>query len=83
MDEDMVQNMVAYRMDERNNLKDPLWYKQVPEMSHVSIDPHLITTVSTYFEIRSEGFKEAMHKGVSGMVERREGNLRILSWHIL
>ncbi len=83
MDEDMVQNMVTYRMDEENNLKDPQWYKQVPEMSHVTIDPHLITTVSTHFEVRSEGFKAAMRKGVRGMVERRGGILRILSWHIL
>jgi len=75
--------MIAYRMDEGNNLKDLQWYKQVPEMSHVSIDPHLITTVSSHFEVRSEGFKEAMHKGVKGMVERRGGFLRILSWHIL
>jgi len=83
MDEDMVQNMVTYRMDEENNLKDLQWYKQVPEMSHVTIDPLLVTTVSTYFEIRSEGFKDAMRKGVRGMVERREGSFRILSWNIL
>lgn len=83
LDEDMVQNMVAYRMDEENNLKDPQWYKQVPEMSHVAIDPHLVTTVSTHFEVRSEGFKAAMRKGVRGMVERKGGILRILSWNIL
>ena len=83
MDEDMVQNMVSYRIDEENNLKEIQWYKQVPEMSHVTIDPYLLTTVSTHFEIRSEGFKEAMHKGVRGMVERREGSFRILSWNVL
>jgi general secretion pathway protein K len=83
MDEDMVQNMIAYRMDEGNNLQDLQWYKQVPEMSHVAIDPHLITTVSTHFEVRSEGFKGSMHKGVRGMVERKDGSLRVLSWQIL
>jgi len=83
MDEEMVQNMVAYRMEEGVDLKNPQWYKQVPGMIHVSIDPHLITTVSTHFEVISEGYKGAMRKGVRGMVERSGGVCRILTWHVL
>jgi hypothetical protein len=49
--------------------------------SEVSIDD-LITTSSTHFEIRSEGLKDTMRKRLRGMVERKEGALRILSWRL-
>ena len=82
MDDDRIENMVEYRMDEGNDLKDAKWYQKVPGMSDVSIDPDLITTSSIYFEIRSKGFKGAMTREVKGMVERKEGALKILSWRV-
>ncbi len=82
IDDDRVQDMVNYRMDEGNDLMDAKWYQKVPGMSDVSIDSDLITTSSIYFEIRSKGFKDAMSKQVKGMVERKEGALKILSWSV-
>lgn len=83
MDEDRVQNMVKYREEEEDDaLKDPIWYQKVPGMSDVSIDADLITTSSTYFEIKSEGFKGTMSKRVKGAVERKEGTIKILSWRV-
>jgi general secretion pathway protein K len=80
LDQEMVEGIIAYREDEKNDLRDRGWYKKVRGMStEVSIDD-LITTSSTHFEIRSEGLKETMRRTVRGLVERKEGVLRILSW---
>jgi general secretion pathway protein K len=82
LDQEMVEGIIAYRENEKNDLSQRGWYKKVPGMSsEVSIDD-LITTSSTHFEIRSEGLKDTMRKRLRGMVERKEGALRILSWRL-
>ncbi len=82
LDQEMVEGIIAYRENEKNDLSQLGWYKKVRGMSsEVSIDD-LITTSSTHFEIRSEGLKDTMIKRVRGLVERKEGNLRILSWRV-
>ncbi len=82
LDQDMVEGIIAYRENEKNDLNQLGWYKKVRGMSsEVSIDD-LITTSSTHFEIRSEGLKDTMSKRVQGLVERKEGALRILSWRV-
>ena len=82
IDQDLAEDMVAYCEDEDNDLSDPGWYKKVHGMSHVTIDPALLTTSSEYFEITSEGLKRAMSKRIRGVVERKEGTLKILSWRV-
>jgi len=80
-DPEMVENMIKYRNDEDNNLKEINWDDRVG-MRGVNYNPGLLTTSSTHFEITSEGFKGAMSKRVTGMVERKEGTLQIRSWKI-
>ena len=82
IDQDMVEDMIAYREDEDNDLSDSDWYKKVPGMSEVSIPVDLLTTSSTYFEITSEGYKGAMTKRIRGVVEREEKALEILCWKV-
>ena len=82
IDQELAEDMVAYREDEDNDLSDPTWYKGVPGMSDVSIPGSLLTISSNYFEITSEGLKGAMSKRIKGMVERKEGTVNILSWKI-
>lgn len=82
IDEDLAEDMVAYREDEENVLSDPGWYQDVPGMIDVSIDPTLLTTLSKYFEITSEGHKGSMSKRTKGVVERKEGKLQVLSWKV-
>jgi len=82
IDEDLAEDMVAYREDEDNDLLDFTWYKRVPGMGDVSIPDDLLTISSTYFEITSEGLKGAMSKRIKGVVERKEGKLQVLSWKV-
>jgi len=82
IDQDLAEDMVAYREEEDNDLSDPTWYNKVPGMSDVSIPGSLLTISSNYFEITSEGLKGAMSKRIKGMVERKEGTVNILSWKI-
>jgi general secretion pathway protein K len=80
LDQEIVEEMIAYRGDEDNDLSSISWYSGVRGMSsEVSID-HLVSTSSHYFEIRSAGIRETMSKRVEGLVERKEGTLKILSW---
>jgi general secretion pathway protein K len=82
IDQEMVENMVEYRADKKNNLKDVKWYNKVPGMSDIAIDSGLVTTASTNFEIIAEGVKDSLHKIITAMVERKDGKFRILSWKI-
>jgi general secretion pathway protein K len=82
IDQDLVDAIIAYRVDEDNDLSNITWYKKVSGMSDVSIPEGLLTTLSTYFEIISQGFKEAMSKRIRGVVEREEETVKILSWKV-
>ncbi len=80
MDEEMVEAIVAYRSDEEHDLQDPGWYKKVPGMGEITLDPDLVTTSSAYFEISSEGVKENLRRGIKGVVKREKGIVKLLSW---
>ena len=82
MDQELLDDLISYREDEENDLSQVGWYKNIPGMSpEVSIDD-LITTSSTYFEIISDGFQNAMKKRITGLVERKEKKIKILSWSV-
>ena len=70
-DPEMVDNMIKYRNDEDNNLKEINWDDRVG-MRGVNYNPGLLTTTSTYFEITSRGFRVTLAKQVTGMVKRKE-----------
>jgi len=82
IDEELAEEMVAYRMDEDNDLSDPNWYKGIPGMVDIIIPPDLITASSTHFKIISEGIKDTLRKRITGIVERRDNKLEILSWKV-
>jgi len=82
MDQEILDDLISYREDDENDLSQIGWYKSIPGMSsEVSIDD-LIATSSTYFEIVSDGFQNAMRKRVIGFVERKEKKIKILSWSV-
>jgi general secretion pathway protein K len=83
IDTDMVQDMMAYRLDEKNDLTDPEWYRKIPGMGDVTIDPDLIKTSSDYFEIWSAGMAEAesMTRQTTAVVRRKGGSsIQIVAW---
>ena len=83
LDDEMVEEMLSYRMDEKNDLMNPQWYKEITGLGVVEIDPSLITTSSSCFEIKSTGIKDSMSRVVTGKVGREKGSeVRILSWKI-
>jgi general secretion pathway protein K len=79
-DQGMVEDMLSYRGDEDNDLKETGWYKEVPGMGDVEIAKDLLTTSSSFFEIVSKGRKGSLCRLVMGMVERGEGTMKILTW---
>ncbi len=79
IDDEMVQDMLAYRDNEDNDLVGVNWQLRVG--TTIVPEPQgLLTTSSTYFEITSKGFKGAMTKQITGMVERKEDGFDTLSW---
>ena len=70
----MVDSILTYRDDEDSDLSNPEWYKTAPGFpSDIVIPPDLITTSSSYFEIKTEVVREKMRKKVRGMVVRGAG----------
>jgi len=82
IDEELAEEMVAYRMDEDNDIANINWYKEVPGMGDIALSADVITTSSTHFEIVSEGIKDTLRKGIKGIVERKDQKLEILSWKV-
>ncbi|SPD72472.1 putative Type II secretion system protein K [uncultured Desulfobacterium sp.] len=79
IDIEIAAAIIDFRNDEKNDLSEPGWYKNVQGMGELSID-ELITTASTHFEIISTGLKGVAEKTVRVMVERDQDELRVLSW---
>jgi len=82
MDWAAVENMVEYRLDKDNDLKNITWYKKAHGLDLINIDSDLVTTTSTHFEIISQGFKGEMEKILTAVVKRDKGTVKILSWKI-
>jgi general secretion pathway protein K len=82
LDQRSVEDLLAFRENEDHDISQPNWYKSVPGMSsEVALDD-LVTTISHHFEIVSEAFRDSMRKQVRGLVERKEGKAKILSWKV-
>ena len=79
MDQEMIEEFSAYRADEENDLSDAGWYKTALGTNENILDPDLITTKSSYFEIRSRGISGSMTEEIIGAVKRENNNIRILS----
>jgi len=83
IDEDMVKDMMDYRLDESHEISDPGWYRNIPGMGHVRIDPDVIKTSSDTFEVQSTGTTgtDAMSRQVTAIVTRKEGSaIQIVAW---
>ena len=83
IDMEMVSDMIEYRLDGGNDLKDPGWYRKIPGMGDAAIEPNLIKTSSPYFEIQSAGFAGTMNKRVTAII-KREGKkpIQVLAWKV-
>ena len=84
IDPDMVDGMLTFRDDEENDLGNPEWYKLAPGFpGDVIIEPALITTSSSFFEILTEVVSGNMRKKVWAMVIRGpEGSSDLVYWKI-
>ncbi|HUT70441.1 MAG TPA: type II secretion system minor pseudopilin GspK [Desulfatiglandales bacterium] len=82
IDEDMVDALNEYRINEDNDLASSTWYKKAAGMADVNIPDALLTTSSTYFEIISRGLKGTMSKQIRGVVERDDITVKVLSMKI-
>lgn len=74
-----IAEITKYREEEEN--KDELnnigWYKKAMWTNDDRIDPDLITTSSTHFEIISTGLKGDLWKKITGIVERKKEDSQV------
>ncbi len=86
LDDEMVQNMVAFRQDEENKdaLSSPAWYRQVSGIpGDVVLNEDLVTVVSYYFRVTSFVQRNDMSRKGSGIIYRdKSGAQRLLRWDI-
>lgn len=74
-----IGDIVEFREDEENRdeLNDTGWYKKAIWTNEDRINPDLITTSSTCFEIVSTGFKGDLWKKIIGIVERKKEDSQV------
>ncbi|MDP2645851.1 MAG: general secretion pathway protein GspK [Desulfobacterales bacterium] len=71
-----------------HDLQNPLWYKNVPGMTDITIDPRLILTTSDIFRIEAVAELSDRQMTVSAVVQREKAKetnawrCNILSWEI-
>jgi general secretion pathway protein K len=82
LDSTMIEEMVGYRSNDKNDLVKSDWYKSALGTSEDYIDSTLITTKSSYFEITSRGVRDDRSKGITGVVRRSGKTLTVLSWQM-
>jgi general secretion pathway protein K len=89
--EDLAQVLVDYRVEMSeskyiHDLSSPSWYKQVPGLQEVVIDPRLITLTSDLFRICATARMDALTVKATALVHRENDSAtgkygcRILSW---
>jgi general secretion pathway protein K len=83
LDSGMIEEMVTFREDEKNDLNNPEWYKSALGTNETIIDPSLITIKSEYFEIRSRGINVSRSREIRAAVKRKGKSLTVLSWKTL
>jgi general secretion pathway protein K len=83
MDQQMVEEIIAYRQDEDNDLNSPNWYKNALGTNEDIIHNGLITTRTDFFEITSIAFKDSITRGIKGEILRDGATIRVLSWKSL
>jgi len=89
--ENLAKALVDYRVEMSdskymNDLSAPLWYKQVPDLQGVVIDPRLITLSSDLFRIHSCARMDHLSVTATALVHRENDPLtgkcfcKILTW---
>ena len=88
---ELAQAIYDYRLETLDDeyihdLSSTTWYKQVPGLSDVEIDPKIITTASDFFRIESIGTLHEINMKITAIVEREQNKktgkweCRVLSW---
>ena len=82
--EDLAQAIYEYRMETSesvyiHDLSSPTWYKNVPGVGDIKIDPNLITTSSDFFRIESTAKLKEMKIKITAVV-KRENNAKKGQW---
>lgn len=76
----LAERMAAYRDSAGGLLGDALWYRGVPGMGDITLDPERVTTSSTHFEIVSAASLDRLESRVAALVERGGSSVKLLSW---
>jgi general secretion pathway protein K len=88
---ELAQAIYDYRIETSDaeythDLSSATWYKQVPGLSDVEIDPDIITTDSNFFRIESLATLHEIKMKITAVVEREQNKktgkweCRVLSW---
>lgn len=83
IDPEMVDEIIAYRENEENDLSSIGWYKAALNTNEDYIASELITTASSYFDVESRGTIGARTKIIDIVVERKNKIPNILTWKYL
>jgi len=82
---DLAQAIVGYREETSeeqflHDLSQPMWYKKVPGLQGVTIDPALLTTSSDFFRIEATAVRNKLNIKVTAVIQR-EKNKETGQWY--
>jgi len=82
---DLAQAIVGYREETSeeqflHDLSQPMWYKKVPGLQGVTIDPALLTTSSDFFRIEATAVRNKLNIKVTALIQR-EKNKETGQWY--
>ncbi len=82
---DLAPAIVEYREETSeeqflHDLSQPMWYKKVPGVQDVTIDPALLTTSSDFFRIEAVAVRNKLKVKVTALIQR-EKNKETGQWY--
>jgi len=89
--QDMAQSLFDFRQEitagkDTNDISSTKWYKEIPGLGDIALDPRLIATASDIFRIESEAAVDNIKSYVTAVVQRVQApqsgkwTCKVLSW---
>ncbi|WP_457572837.1 type II secretion system minor pseudopilin GspK [Desulfolithobacter sp.] len=83
LNEEIVAELVEFRQDPDNRdlLSDPAWYTSVAGMEGITLPEDMVTTRSSWFQIRVRARSGEIERQASGILQRQE-KLSLVYWKV-
>ena len=83
IDQEMIDDLIAYREENEQDLGDKLWYKDALGTEEDNFNQEIISISSNHFEIESRSNMDNRGMVLKSVVKRGGGNFIIMKWEYI